>query len=222
MKFNPDIHHRQSIRLQDYDYSQAGAYFITQCAWQRECLFGDVVDGEMMLNDIGRIAASVHRMLPEHFNGIELDEYVIMPNHFHAIIFIHPNVGAKQDPPALPAFDVESGADAYCDKGKAGQTFALPLRKPVSYQNRAKHDQTVLSPLHGTVSGSLCSIVQNFKSVSTRKINQHRTTPGCPVWQRNYYERIIRNEHELSRAREYIVNNPLKWQLDKENPVNQP
>jgi REP element-mobilizing transposase RayT len=125
-----------------------------------------------------------------------------MPNHFHAIIIIHDTVGAKQDPPALPAFDVESGVDADSDKGKAGETFALPL--------------------HGTISGSLCSIVQNFKSISTRKINHLRANPGCPVWQRNYYERVIRNETELSRAREYIVTNPVKWQLDKENPVNKP
>jgi REP element-mobilizing transposase RayT len=72
------------------------------------------------------------------------------------------------------------------------------------------------------MSGTLCSIVQNFKSVSTRKINHHRITPGCPVWQRNYYERVIRNEHELSRAREYIVINPMQWALDRENPLIHP
>jgi REP element-mobilizing transposase RayT len=117
-----------------------------------------------------------------------------MPNHFHAILLIQDSVGAKQDLPALPAFDLRG--------------------------TRAKHENTVLSPLRGTIPGSICSIIQNFKSVTTRKINQIRVNPGCPVWQRNYYERVIRNEHELDRAREYIVNNPLKWELDKENPVN--
>jgi REP element-mobilizing transposase RayT len=79
----------------------------------------------------------------------------------------------------------------------------------------------VLSPLpHGTQSGSFGAIVQNFKSVSTRYVNKLRDNPGCPVWQRNYFERVIRNENELSKAREYIVNNPMKWELDKENPLN--
>ena len=110
------------------------------------------------------------------------------------------SAGVKQVSPALPAFDCNTSADDIADKGKAGETFALPL--------------------HGTVSGSLCAVVQNFKSVSTRKINRLRNNPGCPVWQRNYYERVIRDDNELVRAREYIVNNPLKWDLDHENPLN--
>ncbi|HIJ88666.1 MAG TPA: hypothetical protein HPP97_13470 [Desulfuromonadales bacterium] len=194
MTFNPDLHHRHSIRLLNYDYAQAGAYFVTVCTWQRGCLFGEIVNGEMVLNEFGRVVDTVYCRLIEHFTNINLDEYSIMPNHFHAIILIQDNVGAKQDSPALPAFDHRG--------------------------TRAKHDNTVLSPLHGTMPGSIGSIIQNFKSVTTRKINQIRTNPGCPVWQRNYYERVIRNEHELTRAREYIVNNPLKWELDRENPVN--
>ncbi|MDD2499962.1 MAG: hypothetical protein PHN92_03985 [Geobacter sp.] len=206
MTYNPDIHHRHSIRLQNYDYSQAGAYFVTICAWQRECLFGEIVNGAMVLNDMGWIVESVWSGLPEHFASIHLDEYAIMPNHFHGILHINGSVGvvgAKQDSSALPAFDLCGNKVNVANKGKAGEAFALPL-----------------PPLRGSVSGSLCSIVQNFKSVSTRKINKFRNNPGCPVWQRNYYERVIRNENELSRAREYIVNNPMKWELDKENPVN--
>jgi REP element-mobilizing transposase RayT len=200
MTYNPDIHHRHSIRLKDYDYAQAGAYFVTICAWQPECLFGEIVNGEMVLNDMGRIVKSVWSGLPEHFTKINLDECMIMPNHFHGILHISESievVGAKQGLSALPAFDLRG------NQGKAGGALALPLH-----------------PLRGSVSGSLCSIVQNFKSVSTRKINKLRDNPGCPVWQRNYYERVIRNEDELSRAREYIVNNPMKWELDKENTVN--
>ena len=202
MTYNPEIHHRRSIRLKDYDYSQAGAYFVTICAWQRECLFGEIVNGEMILNDMGRIVKSVWSGMPEHFASIYLDEYAIMPNHFHGILHINESVevvGAKQGSSALPAFDLRS------TKGKAGEAFALPLQ---------------LQPVRGSVSGSLSSIIQNFKSVSTRKINNFRNNPGCPIWQRNYYERVIRNEVELSRAREYIINNPMKWELDKENPVN--
>src|SRR6266702_2455200 len=200
MTYNPDIHHRHSIRLKDYDYSQAGAYFVTICAWQRECLFGGIVNGEMVLNDMGQIVKSVWCQLPEYFPNINLDAYVIMPNHFHGILQITEFVGvvgAKQGSSAL------LGSDLYAGKGKADETFALPLQQ-----------------MRGSVSGSLCSIVQNFKSVLTRKINKLRNNPGCPVWQRNYYERVIRNENELSRAREYIDKNPMKWEMDKENPIN--
>src|SRR6266571_5453329 len=87
-RFHPSSHHRHSIRLKDYDYSQAGAYFVTICAWQRECLFGGIVNGEMVLNDMGQIVKSVWCQLPEYFPNINLDAYVIMPNHFHGILQI--------------------------------------------------------------------------------------------------------------------------------------
>jgi REP element-mobilizing transposase RayT len=194
MPFNPDIHHRRSIRLQNYDYSQNGAYFVTLCSWQRECLFGEIIEGAMHLNDFGRVVESQWRGLPAHFSGINLDEFVIMPNHFHGIAHIIKPVGAKQDPSALPAFDLR------CQQGKAGETLALPLQ--------------------GTESGSLAAVIQNFKSLSTRKINKIRNNSGCLTWQKNYYERVIRDEGELAATREYIINNPLQWQLDKENPAN--
>ena len=91
--FNPQIHHRRSIRLKDYDYSQSGAYFITICTQKRECLFGEIVDGEMRLNDAGQMVQTTWDELPKHYTGIEIDEFVVMPNHFHGIILIH-DVGA--------------------------------------------------------------------------------------------------------------------------------
>jgi REP element-mobilizing transposase RayT len=197
MPFNPDIHHRRSIRLKDYDYSKNGTYFVTLCSWQRECLFGEIVAGEMRLNAFGQTVESLWRGLPNHFTAINQDEFVIMPNHFHGIIEITKFVGAKQGSPALP--DVPGFPQT--KSGEADETFASPLQ-------------------HGAPSGSLAAIIQNFKSVSTRKINKIRNNPGCPAWQRNYYERVIRNETELAAAREYIVNNPQKWELDKENPAN--
>ncbi|HSM82944.1 MAG TPA: hypothetical protein VLS96_14735 [Nodosilinea sp.] len=86
MKYNPDKHHRRSLRLKGYDYSAAGAYFITICAFQRHCLFGQVVNGEMQLNEFGQIAAECWQAIPEHFSHIELDEYIVMPNHVHGIL----------------------------------------------------------------------------------------------------------------------------------------
>lgn len=164
-------------------------------------MFGEIVNSGMVLNKVGQIVESVWSRLSEHFSSINLDECMIMPNHFHGIILISERV--KQDSPALPAFDVNADIGCIPDKGKADEALALPLHA-----------------LRGSVSGSLCSIVQNFKSISARKINLLRNNPGCPVWQRNYYERVIRDENELSRAREYIVNNPMKWELDAENPIN--
>lgn len=194
MTFNPDIHHRHSIRLKDYDYTQAGAYFVTICTWQRECLFGEIADGAMVLNDLGRIAADEWERTPKMRTNVELDVWTIMPNHFHGVIFIHDttNVGAHCMRPDLGMRTEITGAE------KMGACNA-PLRRQ---------------------SGSLGSVVAGFKSATTKRINTFRNNSGYPLWQRNFYERVIRNDHDLSRAREYIVNNPMKWALDKENQIN--
>jgi len=214
MTFNPDIHHRRSIRLRDYDYSDAGAYFVTICAQNRDWDFGEIIDGEMRLNELGRVVEACWRAIAGNFPTVKLDAWVIMPNHLHGIILITnsiTSVGAKQGSPALPAFGRnEYKSEAEKDyQGEAGETCFAPTK-----------------PLHGTLpgtkSGSLGAIVQNFKSVSSRKVNKLRQRPGSPVWQRNYYERVIRSENELKRAREYIVNNLMEWGLDKENPANCP
>src|SRR3972149_9100932 len=95
MKFDPQIHHRRSIRLKGYDYSQAGAYYVTIVAWHRECLFGDVVDGEMNLNRYGEIVKWEWVNLSQSFKFIELGAFVVMPNHFHGILLFH-DVGATR------------------------------------------------------------------------------------------------------------------------------
>jgi hypothetical protein len=89
MKFNPKIHHRRSIRLKGYDYSQAGAYFVTIVAWRRECLFGDIVNGEMDLNEFGEIVSQKWQWLETQYEYIELGAWVVMPNHLHGILIIH-------------------------------------------------------------------------------------------------------------------------------------
>ncbi len=205
MAYNPDMHHRRTIRLKDYDYALGGAYFITICAWRRECLFGEIVNGEMSLNEMGWIVAKEWERTPEIRAGVELDVYSLMPNHFHAIICLHNPVGAHRCAP-------ESGCDPDNISGDVRQcspTYTQVHRAHISAPLRRKP-------------GSIGSIVAGFKSVTTKQINILRNNPGCPVWQRNYYERVIRNEGELASAREYIVNNPIKWDEDKENPVNLP
>jgi len=97
MKYDPNVHHRRSIRLRGYDYSQAGAYFVTICTQNRKCLFGEIVGVEMQLNDAGKILQMTWDALPNHYPHIELDECVVMPNHFHSIIILA-NVGAGLKP----------------------------------------------------------------------------------------------------------------------------
>ena len=179
-------HHRRSIRLPDYDYSTPGAYFVTVCTHDRECLFGEVADGGMVLNEYGKIVASCLQRIPTHFKHIQLDKYVVMPNHVHVILHI---VGAK--PWASPEY-----GRCVVVPGEAGQPFASPLP-------------------NGTVSGSLGAVMQNFKSVSTRHINTLSHTPGLPVWQCNYYEHVIRDERDLTAIRGYMANNPARWLLDE-------
>jgi len=188
-RYDPDIHHRHSIRLKGYDYSREGAYFVTLCVQNRECLFGDVVDREMCVNDAGEMVMKTWADLPNHYGNITLDEFVIMPNHIHGII-VMTNVGAGLKP-ARPS--------------SKGAGFVRAGLKPAP----TKTNQ------HG-----LSEIVRALKTFASRRINAIRNTPGIRVWQRNYYEHIIRDEEELSRIREYIVNNPARWAEDEENPFN--
>jgi REP element-mobilizing transposase RayT len=191
-------HHRRSIRLRDYDYAQAGAYFVTICAQDRAMLFGEIINDAMVLSEFGRIAHEGWLALPQHFETIELDAFVIMPNHMHGIVLIvdngSPSVGAKHLPSSF-ALAQSSAANA------------SPLRRD---RDATHHD--------GTRAGSLSAIVQNYKSVTARKINRLRGLAGRTVWQRNYHEHIIRNQRELEAKRDYIANNPMQWALDAENP----
>lgn len=161
---------RKSIRLTGYDYAQRGAYFITICVNNRKCLFGNVCDGEMVLNEWGKIIDKCWNEIPQHFPHIELDEYIIMPNHIHGIINICRGTACRA--PTMECFG-----------------------KPVP--------------------GSLSTIIRSFKSAATKRINQINNTPGVRLWQRNFYEHIIRNESGLNRIRQYIINNPANWEEDR-------
>jgi putative transposase len=190
MKYDPAVHRRRSIRLRGYDYSQAGAYFITICVQDRRCLFGEIVDGGMRLNGMGRIIAEQWDAIPRRFTNVELDEFVVMPNHVHGIIVI---VGAPLAGAQNPAF--------------------ANHRTPVD--NRAPVDRAPArgAPTVGDIVGaykSLC-VHQGLKWI---KQNQPGSVLG-KLWQRNYWEHIVRDESELNLIREYIGNNPSKWTMDK-------
>ncbi|MDP5018807.1 transposase [Anabaena sp. UHCC 0187] len=192
MKYNPKIHHRQSIRLRGYDYSEPGAYFITICTQNRECNLGEIINGEMKLTVRGFIIDEFWLKIPEHFPNVELDEFVVMPNHVHGIIVINDNFneGRKHQQNHEEARETEADRDTEA----GGET--PPLRKKTT----------------------LGQIIAYYKYQTTKIINQIDDTPGMRIWQRNYYDRIIRNQKILDIARQYIFQNPLRWNKDPNNP----
>jgi len=193
-------HNRHSIRLQGYDYAQPGVYFITIVAHDRKCLFGEIVNGNMRMNECGEMAQQCWLEIPNHFPQTQLDEYIIMPDHIHGIIIINdfPIVGAKNFSP-LP-FDPSP---------RSCQSSPQP-----SEPSPNNMGTKIFSPLPNTTpfrspSQTIGSIVRGFKIGVTKWM--HQNTDIQNIWQRNYYEHIIRNDDELHRIRQYIRNNPQNW-----------
>ena len=149
---------RKHLRLPDYDYATPGIYFVTVSTHRRACLFGSVVHGGVLLNDAGHTVESCWLEIPRHFDGIDLDKYVVMPNHVHGLLVLR----------------------------------------------------------HGGV--NFGAVVAGFKSAATRRIREAIDMSGPPVWQRGYHEHVVRSQKALARIRQYVVNNPIKWDLDDENP----
>lgn len=216
MTYNPDIHHRRSIRLKGYDYALPGAYFVTICTHGRACVFGDIVDGVMMLNDVGMLAQREWCGLTERFPHLAPDAFIVMPNHLHCIIaHTAPEntspVGARFIAPqrAAPQFISPNDVREYVENQGAGNVGNMG-----NMGNQGAINRTPTVDRVPTVG----EIVRAFKAVTTRRIRLQGIDDFA--WQRNYYEHIIRNETSLRRIREYIHNNPLQWALDRENPAN--
>lgn len=181
MKYNPEIHHRRSIRLPKYDYSQPGVYFVTICAYQKNCLFGEGKRFKIFLNEWGQLVENEWKRIPARFPGYQIGPFVIMPNHGHGILV---NV---------------TGKDMSCVG--AGQKSEFCFGDPLSAPPLRRRPHLGL-------------VIGEFKATTTRLINGLRHTPGQPVWQRNYYEHVIRDEEDYLRIVEYILNNPLRWGTD--------
>jgi REP element-mobilizing transposase RayT len=167
--------------MQSYDYAQAGAYFVTICAADRLCIFGYVRDGKVCLSRPGEIVVEEWLAVPQHRLGVELDVFVVMPNHFHGLLLL----------------EDDSGRGTAC-------------------RARADDEACMQSAFGALSSGSLGAVVGGFKSAVARRINLERRTPGESVWQRNYYERVIRSERLLIALRQYIETNPANWDKDEE------
>ena len=170
MIYDPEMHHRRSIRIKEYDYTQTGAYFITICTFKHKCLFGEIRHGEMRRSRFGEIAADEWEKTIRSRPYILPDEWVIMPNHFHAIVLIRRGHGRER--------------------------------------------RTVTEHFGAPTENSVPTVIRAFKSAVSNHINKVRGTSGSPVWQRNYYEHIIRGEEEYQNAIAYIRENPLAWDAD--------
>jgi REP element-mobilizing transposase RayT len=206
MVYDPEHHHRRSIRLQGYDYAQAGAYFITICTQDRACLFGEVVDGVMRLNDAGRIVQATWDDVPEHYANVALDEFVVMPNHVHGIVVIRT--------PITPLTSV-----TFVTPVGAGLVPAPGATTRVAPTCNANHAGAIIR-----VAPSLGDVVGGFKSRATVAYAHGVKTNEWPpfhlrLWQRNYYERIIRDDKSLHRIRQYIRDNPSRWAFNRDNPT---
>jgi putative transposase len=197
MKYDPKQHHRRSIRLRGYDYSLPGAYFITICIHHKQCLLGEIVEGQMHRNTYGEIVQEEWFRSATIRKEIQLDAWMVMPNHVHGIVKITP-VGAHGHAPHddSPQPFVTPGVGAH---GHVTQYGAPPQRRQ----------------------RSLATFVGGFKSAVKVRINYMRGTPGLPVWQSNYYEHVVRDEDELDKIREYILTNPVRWRDDRENPEHE-
>jgi REP element-mobilizing transposase RayT len=174
MSYDPEHHNRRSIRIPDFDYSAPGWFYITICTYQREPLFSLVENGLVNVTAFGHLTELCWQAIPSHFNGVDVDAFVVMPNHLHGIIVIDDHQGTACHAPTTEAFGRPVGA-------------------------------------------SLATIIRPFKSAASKEINEVRETPGAPVWQRGFYERVIRSERELIRFRAYIEDNPSRWASDPEN-----
>ncbi len=210
--FDRSEHRRRSMRLRGHDYAQADAYFVTVCAHDRACLFGAVVDAEMRPNDAGRLVVAEWEALPGRFPAIELDAFVLMPNHLHGIIVIRP--------PGL----VRAGQGATVGAGlvpaRAETTGMIPtttVGAGVRATTRVARTGMDDAPV------TLGDVVGAFNSSTTVRYTRGITRSGWPpfrgrLWQRNYYEHIVRDEASLSRIRQYIQENPARWTADRDNP----
>ncbi|MBI5805304.1 hypothetical protein HZA73_04580 [candidate division TA06 bacterium] len=245
MSINNPRFHRRSIRLPEYDYSQEGVYYITICAQDRKCLFGEIRNGKIALSECGRIVDDWWQRMPERYSGVILDEYVIMPNHMHAIIVVIDDaicrgevaspLGGTVDGITKPGDGVEMPGVAISSMGESvggmtnpGVGIEIPgevtspmggsvgdVMNPVDGMTKPGE---VTSPLRGTGKHTLGQILAFYKYQTTKSINAIYNSPGNKIWQRNYWEHVIRNKKSLHKIREYIRNNPWHWASDDKNP----
>ncbi|MFN8674430.1 MAG: transposase [Candidatus Sericytochromatia bacterium] len=248
--YNPEKHHRRSIRLRNYDYSSNGAYFITLVTKNREDIFGEIINGEMILNEIGNIVKEEWYKTAETRDNIILDEFIVMPNHFHGIIFIDNN-GEGWTGGRMRYAPTEDSTEKHTifkstknhlhmqydptEDSTEKHTIFKSTKNHLHMRYDPTEDSTEKHTIFKSPKNNLGSTIRGLKASITKKYweklsnccryegdegKQYETTNIIKkesIWQRNYYEHIIRNEKALNNIRKYIKENPIKWFLDKEN-----
>ena len=219
MTYNPEIHRRRSLRLKGYDYTHVGAYFITIVTQGRSCLFGEIVGEEMQLSEAGEMMDKIWEALPQRFPVIEIDMFVVMPNHLHGIIVISKPKRATTRVAPTKSIDIETGL-------VPAQNTADHAKNTAFTTNRVT---TRVTPTGGVGDSTknqfaLGDVIGAYKSLTTVEyVRGVKATKWEPfherLWQRNYYEHVVRHDESLRDLQQYILDNPAQWAFDKENPL---
>jgi REP element-mobilizing transposase RayT len=183
---------RNSLRYEGFDYTSCGAYFVTICTYQGQCLFGDIANHEMQLNPVGLVADQCWWEIPDHFPHVQVDdEAVVMPNHTHGIVWIVDD----------PTVEQQNGPQ---------------FQAPANFKQARK--DPVVREFGKPIAGSLSTILGAYKAAVTRKVNEQGLLPARMRWHRNFWDHIIRNDDDLERCRSYIRSNAARWDKDALHP----
>jgi putative transposase len=222
MPYDPERHHRRSIRLRGFDYRTPGLYVVTICTQHRPHLFGHITDGIMRPNAAGQMVQQTWDEIPDAYPGVDIDAFVVMPNHIHGIVFLVPR---ESDLYPSHATDLVRATPCGCPRTQTD------LTEPHGQSNASATRQSGANPEHScgvpgqpqgvarTEGGerlSLPDVVHRFKTLTTKRYTDRVEQLGWTrydgrLWHRNYYERIVRNDRELERFRRYIEANPARW-----------
>jgi len=211
MTYNPKIHHRRSIRLKGYDYSNAGLYFITICVKNHQCLFGNIVENKIILNDAGYMVEKWYYELENKYPDKKCREMIVMPNHFHCIVE-NTKIMNKH---GMSIRDVNGTTirNAHVGTSRGRPKTNEPILKPQYGINNKKHTATIGDTMDWFKTMTTNEYIHGVKIYNWKRFDKK-------LWQRNYWEHIIRNDAEYKRIADYINKNPAKWIDDKFNPQN--
>ncbi|MBN1290651.1 MAG: transposase [Candidatus Latescibacteria bacterium] len=212
-KFN----YRCSARLKGYDYTKTGAYFVTICTYRKEHYLGKIMNGRMVHSTVGNMCIQNWSEIPQHFTNVELDQFVIMPNHMHGIVFItNRNTSKENDITQKKVSELRDLSNTNIDDitQDVGTGYILSLRDQHSPN---QYNETKQNRFQHVIPRSLSIIIASFKAAVTRNAKKNQ----IPMyWQSRFHDHIIRSEHEFDRIRHYIKQNPHKWELDRENSLS--
>lgn len=216
-----DNKNRKSIRITGYDYSQNGAYFVTICTYNKQCLFGQVESGKMVLNKLGLLVENIWREISKHYESVLIDEFVIMPNHVHGIIWLQDRreqLGVMNHAPTQIAYEIDVGAQLGAINHAPTQIANEETVGAQFIATEINITAQFIAPKARLTQPTLGEVVRAFKARTSQASKTACSNDFKALWQRNYYEHVVRGEPDLQAIREYINNNPKQWHLDKDNP----